>query len=85
MTPVSQDEAVRRTAEAHAHTALTEGERTDHLNAIKAASAGEELATAFAAAWKHASEAKDATAREAFKAAYEARKQQLAALVEATP
>lgn len=75
VTPARVDEAVQ--AAVDSHTALTEGEITDHVVAIREAEDAETLARVFATAWKHASEARDAAARHSFKTAYEARKAQL--------
>lgn len=84
VTPVTQAQAVADTVEAakNAATALTQEERTEHLKAIKDAQGNDALMSAFAAAYKHASEAKDASARTEFKAAYDAKKAALAALAE---
>lgn len=58
--------------EVAATNALTELERYEHIDAMQKASTSAELATAFAAAWKHAGEARDKGARDAFKATYDA-------------
>ena len=78
ITPVPQAEAVRETVEAASGTALTEAERQEHFDAIDGAKDQASLAIVFAAAWKHATEAKDTGARAAFKTVYDARKSALA-------
>lgn len=84
VTPVTQAQAVAATVEAakNSSTALTPEERSEHVKAIKDAKGNEALTSAFAAAWKHASEAKDSSARTEFKTAYDAQKASLAALAE---
>ena len=77
ITPVPQAEAVRTVAEAASGTALTEEERQQHFDAIDGAKDQATLAVVFSAAWKHASEAKDAGARAAFKEVYENAKRAL--------
>lgn len=76
VTPVSQDEAIKATIESR--TALTAAEREEHLKAMRESEDQETLAKIFSAAWKHASDARDAAARAEFKTAYDARKSQLA-------
>lgn len=81
VTPQRMADAVKAavaSAQASA-TALTAEEGEEHFNAMKGAKNQAELASTFAAAWKHAGDAKDAAAREAFKAMYDARKAELAA------
>jgi hypothetical protein len=75
VTPQRENEAVQ--AAVDTHTALTAEERAEHLKAIKESKDQAGLASAFAAAWKHGSEAKDQNARTEFKSAYEARKSEL--------
>ena len=80
ITPVPQADAVRGAVQAAAEsaTALTDAERQEHFNAIDTAPDQPALATAFAAAWKHAKEAHDTGAQAAFKTVYDARKGELA-------
>ena len=77
ITPVGQAEAVRATVENASATALTEAERQEHFDAIDKSADHVSLAAAFAAAWKHAKEARDTSAQSAFKAVYDARKADL--------
>lgn len=84
VTPVSMDHAVQATVDAR--TALSADERNEHMRAMNGAPNSEALAMAFSAAWKHAGEAKDALARQAFKDAYDIRKGELATVKnEGTP
>ena len=77
ITPVSQAEAVRTATDNANATALTEAERQEHFDAIDKSVDQAALAIAFAAAWKHAKEARDTSAQSAFKAVYDARKAEL--------
>lgn len=77
VTPVSQAEAVRQAVAAA--NPLSEEERQQHFDAMDNAKTQPELATAFAAAWKHASEAKDIGCRDAFRVVYDGRKSEIAA------
>lgn len=77
ITPVSQADAVRTVVENVSATALTDAERQEHFDAIDKSADQAALATAFAAAWKHAKEAHDTGAQAAFKAVYDARKAEL--------
>jgi hypothetical protein len=52
--------------------------------AIQTAADNTALATAFSAAWQHASMAKDSGARQKFKAAYDARKAEFSPVVPGT-
>jgi hypothetical protein len=76
--PMTQAAAVQAAA-----AALTEMEVSEHVSAINAAADAAALATAFSAAWTHAGHAKDLTARDLFKATYDARKAALAVTVTA--
>ncbi len=58
---------------------LTESEIADHKAAIEAAADAESLKAAFSSAWQHATQAKDSQTASRFKAAYEARKPNIAA------
>ena len=78
VTPVSQNEAIRQTVEAHTGTMLTDEERQEHFDAMDAAPDQVTLAHAFASAWKHAGAAKDKAAQDAFKTVYDAKKEALA-------
>jgi hypothetical protein len=75
VTPVVQkvEEAVAAVSSA---TALTDEEVKDHLEAISAADPGDQLRDAFASAYKHAKEARDIRAKEAFEQAYKSRKEE---------
>lgn len=76
VTPQTTSQAVEGAVEGA--NALTEAEREEHLmRAIKEADGLEALQRVFGSAWKHASDAKDAKARDAFKVAYDERKTQL--------
>ncbi len=77
ITPVSQADAVRTVVENVSATALTDAERQEHFDAIDKSADQAALAIAFAAAWKHAKEARDTSAQAAFKAVYDARKVEL--------
>ena len=79
ITPVPQAEAVRSAVQSAAEsaTALTDAERQEHFDAIDNAADQTALASAFAAAWKHAKEAHDTGAQTAFKMVYDARKAEL--------
>lgn len=84
VTPTSINAAVQQATEAEraAATALTQEEREEHMKAIKSAGNQELLARAFGSAWTHASEAKDKSARDAFKTAYDGKKEELSKLAE---
>jgi hypothetical protein len=80
ITPLKESAAID--AAITAHNALTDEERAEHSTGIKGAKSLEQLTNAFAAAWKHASDAKDAKARTEFKAGYDARRAELDAAQE---
>jgi hypothetical protein len=71
VTPPTVEQAVQQTAAARP---LSDSEVADHLMCIKEAGDAEGLRTAFGAAWKHATEAKDEQAKATFKAAYDTAK-----------
>jgi hypothetical protein len=66
--PQRIDEAVASVAAAHP---LTEDERFDHVLGMQEATDAASLRSAFSAAWKHASEAKDESSKCLFKATYD--------------
>jgi hypothetical protein len=68
VTPQRIDEAVASVAAAHP---LTEDERFDHVLGMQEATDAASLRSAFSAAWKHASEAKDESSKGLFKATYD--------------
>ena len=68
VTPQRIDEAVASVAATHA---LTEDERFDHVLGMQEATDAASLRSAFSAAWKHASEAKDESSKALFKATYD--------------
>jgi hypothetical protein len=68
VTPQRIDEAVASVAAAHP---LTEDERFDHVLGMQEATDAASLRSAFSAAWKHASEAKDESSKCLFKATYD--------------
>jgi hypothetical protein len=70
---VNRVEVAMQTA-ANMATALTDDERTEHVEAIAAAQDVAALSQVFAAAWTHAKAAKDNDAAAEFKTAYDVRK-----------
>jgi hypothetical protein len=71
---VHKDLAPIGRAEDTSGTGLTDSEIEDHTNAIEGAADAESLRASFKTAWKHATEAKDATAKAFFKRIYDERK-----------
>jgi hypothetical protein len=69
VTPVRVADAMQQATDSA--TRLTEEEIAEHLSTINSAGGMVELADAFAKAWKHGKEAKDAVAQGKFKQAYD--------------
>ncbi|MDE1989016.1 MAG: hypothetical protein KGI82_00985 [Betaproteobacteria bacterium] len=80
VTPVRENEAVRRASET-VDNAISESEREDILLALRECEEMNSLHEQFAAAWGRAKKANDKDAGAAFKAAYDRRKEQLSAEV----
>jgi hypothetical protein len=79
VTPAAQRVETAVNTAGQSATALSESEVADHKAAIEAAADAESLKAAFGSAWQHAMQAKDTPASKLFKAAYEARKGEVAA------
>lgn len=82
VTPEKADEAAA--PQSASARPLTDEEAMEHLVAIRDAAPGEPLRAAFAAAWKHARDARDTHAQAEFQAAYDVRKAS-SVVVEVTP
>jgi hypothetical protein len=81
----SVEKAIKAAGNPPPPAALTEEEITEHLVAMNAAADQAALAAAFSSAWKHSGDAKDAKARDQFKAHYDQRKATLSQPAEGQP